>query len=382
MKKSLLFLFLLLLIGCKSDTKSSEENSKAQTVEKNVSNIQYATAFDILEFDGYKEIIINDIWPNSDTSLRYLLIENQEKSPKNIDIYDAVVQVPVKKIVVTSTTHIPSLDMLGEIESLVGFPDLNFISSTSARARIDDGKITGIGKNEDINVERLLEVDPDLVIGFAVDGMDPKLRTISKAGIPVFYNSDWLETNPLGKAEWIKFFGALYGKYEEAIKEFATIEQAYLDTKDLAKQADSKPKVLLGAMYKDIWYVPQGDSWAAQFIDDAQGDYIWKKTKGTGSSSFGLEKVLETAHDADIWLNPSSFTSIADLTKANKVYAEFDAYKTGEIYTYGTKVGATGGIVYFELGPNRPDIVLKDLVYILHPELLPDYTPYFYTKLE
>lgn len=375
-----IFLFaFLLFMGCKSDKKKEVAPAITQTQKSEVS---YATAFDIQQFDGYKEIHIKDLWPNSQTSLRYLLIEDSNKSPENTEIYDAVVQVPIKEIVVTSTTHIPSLDMLNVTETLVGFPDLDFISSESARKLIDSGKIISLGKNEDINVERLLEVAPDAVISFAVDGLDPKLRTISKAGIPVLYNSDWIETSPLGKAEWIKFFGALYGKLDRATALFEQIEKDYLETKELAKKATNRPKVLCGAMYKDVWFVPQGESWAAGFIADAQGEYIWKDTKGTGSASLGLENVLEKAYDAEIWLDPSGFTSKNDLNKANKVYAEFDAYKSGEIYSYVPKTGATGGVVYFELGPNRPDLILKDMVHILHPKLLPDYTPYFYTKLE
>lgn len=379
MKKLLLLFGFLLCIGCKSDKK---EIISSTQISSEKGEIHHATAFDIQQFDGYKEIYIKDLWPNSQTSLRYLLIEDTDKTPEDIKIYDAVVQVPIKEIVVTSTTHIPSLDMLNETESLIGFPDLDFISSESARSLIDQGKIVSLGKNEDIHIERLLETEPDAVISFAVDGLDPKLRTIANAGIPVLYNSDWLETTPLGKAEWIKFFGALYGKYELATELFEEVEQEYLAIKDLAKQATNKPTVLCGAMYKDVWFVPQGNSWAAQFIADAQGDYLWKDSKGTGSASLGLETVLEKAHHAEIWLDPSSFTSIEELVKTNKVYAEFDAYQTKQVYSYVPKVGATGGVIYFELGPNRPDIILKDIVSILHPELLPDYTPYFYTKLE
>lgn len=375
----MLFFAILLLIGCKSETKEKVKTLQTQPKE---SDIKYATTFDVHHFDGYKEIYIHDLWPNSQTSLRYLLIEDSDKAPRHTEAYDAVVKVPIKEIVVTSTTHIPSLDMLNETETLVGFPDLDFISTESARERIDAGKVMGIGKNEDINVERLLELSPDVVIGFAVDGLDPKLRTIARAGIPVLYNSDWVETTPLGKAEWIKFFGALYGKYELATEVFEQVEQDYLKTKELAKKAVDKPTVLSGAMYKDIWFIAQGNSWAAQFIADAQGEYLWKDSEGTGSISLGMENVLEKAHGADIWLNPSAFISKSEMDKANKVYAEFDAYKTGNIYSYVPKIGPTGGVIYFELAPNRPDLVLKDMVHIFHPELLPNYTPYFYTKLE
>lgn len=380
MKNSILLFAVFLFIGCKSDPTKTESETIFKDSEK--SEIQYATAFDIHTYEGYKEIIIHDIWPNSSTSFRYLLVEKNLNKTLDTTHYDAIIQVPIKKIAVTSTTHIPSLDMLDEIETLIGFPELDFISTESARARIEEGKMIRLGNNEDLNVERIIELHPDVLISFAVDKIDPKLTTISHAGIPVLYNSDWLETTALGKAEWIKFFGALYGKLDRATALFNKIELSYLETKKLAQSVNYRPLVMYGGMFKDIWHIPQGSSWAAQFIEDAQGEYIWKNTTGTGSTALGVEKVLIDAQHADIWLNPSAFTSLDELSKANKVYTQFDAFQNQKIYTHSEKKGTTGGVIYFELGPNRPDIVLKDLVHILHPELLPDYTPYFYTQLK
>jgi len=284
--------------------------------------------------------------------------------------------------VVTSTTHIPSLEMLNAQQSLVGFPNLDYISSPSTRTLIEKGSIKELGKNEDINTETLIDLAPDVVVGFAVDGNNTTFSTIAKTGIPVLYNADWTETHPLGKAEWIKFFGALYGKEKEADSIFNKIKTDYLAAKKMAAEATTQPTVLSGAMYKDIWYLPQGDSWAARFIADANGNYLWQNTEGTGSIAANLETVLEKGQNADFWIGPGQFTSLQQMTDFHSVYSEFDAYKNNNVYSFTTKTGATGGVVYYELAPNRPDLVLKDIIKMLHPELLKNHELYFFSKLQ
>ena len=293
-----------------------------------------------------------------------------------------MVEVPVKQIVVTSTTHIPSLEMLNTLETLIGFPNLKYISSERTRTKISEGKITEIGKNEDLNTEILIDLNPDAVIGFAVDGNNSAYSTLRKAGIPVLYNSDWTETSPLGKAEWIKFFGALFDKENEADSIFMSIEKEYLSAKKIASEAMEKPPVISGAMYKDVWYMPQGNSWGAQYIADANGDYLWKDSEGTGSLSLNLESVLEKGHNAEIWIGPGQFTSLGEMKNASQAYSQFKAYKNGKVYSYSMKKGESGGIVYYELAPNRPDLVLKDLIKILHPQLLPDHDIFFFDQLQ
>ena len=272
--------------------------------------------------------------------------------------------------------------MLAVDTTLVGFPSLDYISSQKTRARINQGLIKELGKNEDLNTESLLDLNPDVIIGFAIDNHYKTLKTIKKTGIPLVYNGDWTESSPLAKAEWIKFFGAFYNKDSLANELFSVIESDYLNAKKIAFNAKSKPTVLSGAMYKDVWYLPQGKSWAAQFIADANGDYLWKETKGTGSHSLSLESVLDKAEHAEIWIGPSYYTNLIQLKEAHAVYQFFDAYKTNNVYSFTNKVGETGGLIYFELGPNRPDLVLKDIIKILHPELLHEHTLYFFDQLK
>ena len=343
--------------------------------------VRYATGFTISKVENHTVISIVDASINTKKPLRYALIE-KDVSIKNPESYDAVLRVPVQKIVVTSTTHIPSLEALGVENSLIGFPNLKYISSQKTRANISKGNIKELGKNQDINTEVLLELAPEVVVGFSLDGNNKNLQTIEKTGIPVLINADWKETHPLGKAEWIKFFGALYNKTQQADSIFNTIETNYNLAKKLAQNTKTRPTVLSGAMYKDIWYMPKGDSWAAGFIEDANADYLWKETKGTGSIALNIESVLEKGQKADFWIAPGQFTTKAQLLEYNEVYGAFDAYKNNKIFSFTTKKGASGGVLYYELAPNRPDLVLKDIISILHPELLKDYQPHFFEALK
>ncbi|MBT0608133.1 ABC transporter substrate-binding protein [Aequorivita echinoideorum] len=375
----ILFLPIFIFFSCK-DPSATREISEENKQELQITKIGYAKGFDIEYFDGYEVITLKNPWPGTDKIFRYALIEENASRPTNQD-FDAVVQLPIKKIVVTSTTHIPSLEMLGVTKTLKGFPNLDYISSEQTRKRISEGKIRELGKNEALNTEILIDLEPDAVIGFAVDGNNSTFNTIQKMGIPVIYNSDWTETSPLGKAEWIKFFGILFNKEREADSIFSEIESEYLSAKKIAANSTETPTVISGALYKDIWYMPQGESWGAQFIADANGNYLWKNSKGTGSISLNLEAVLEKGSTADYWIGPGQFTSLDKMKNSNSVYPQFLAFQKGNVYTYSLKKGETGGLLYYELAPNRPDLVLKDIIKILHPTLLENHQFYFFDKL-
>ncbi|MAT89309.1 MAG: ABC transporter substrate-binding protein [Flavobacteriaceae bacterium] len=377
MQKTLAILIsIMVVLSCKH---SQEKPTSHRSETKSIS-LQYANGFEITSEDAYQQVTITRPWPGASKTFTYALVPKGNPHPEGQ--FDAVVEVPIETIVVTSTTHIPSLEMLGETNRLVGFPNLAYISSEKTRKRIDAGKITELGKNESLNTELLIDLSPKAVVTFAVEGDNKTVKTLEKTRIPVIYNADWTETHPLGKAEWIKFFGILFGKEQQADSIFSSIEKNYQDAKKLAATATEKPTVLSGAMYKDVWYLPQGDSWAAQFIADAKGDYLWADTEGTGSASLNIESVLEKGRTAEVWIGPSQFTSFQQMQEAHAVYEQFEAFRNKEVYSFTNKKGATGGVLYYEVAPNRPDWVLKDIIKILHPELLLEHTFQFFTPLE
>ena len=381
--KKILIIFILLfsILNCKED---KGLNRKLPPLDPSLELISYAKGFVISNFENYSVLEIKNPWPKSEKSFRYALIP-REMAPKvtlNADDFDAVLLTPIESIVVTSTTHIPALELLNVEASLVGFPGTEYISSKTTRQRIDQGLVRELGKNEGINTEVLLELNPDVMIGFGIDGNNKTFETVQKSGIPIIYNGDWVEASALAKAEWIKFFGALYQKEKEADVIFKQIKTDYLEAKLLAAKVKNRPTVLSGAMHKDIWYLPSGTSPEAQLLKDANVDYLWSDTKGSGSLALNFESVLVKAQAADIWLNPSFYPSLPAIEKANSHYTKFKAFQEKEVYSFVNKTGETGGVLYYELGMARPDLVLKDLIKICHPELMEDYQPFFFERLK
>lgn len=364
----------LLIVSCKPQKVEKEEVSNI----KQKHQIKYTKGFDIQHFDNYSILIIKTPYPDAKEQFEYILTPKKDSIHKTVQI-----ETPIKEIVATSTTHIPMLELLGVENKLVGFQNTQYISSEKTRALIDQGSVQELGKEFAMNTEVLFELDPDVVIGFAMTKTNKTYNLIEQNGIPVIINGDWLEETPLGRAEWIKFFGALFNKEREADSIFRKIEHDYLEAIDIAKKAKKKSTILSGAiMRNDVWSLPAGESFVAQFLEDANLDYLWKDTEGKGSLNLSFESVFDKGQNADYWIAPGYFSSKEQMLEGNKHYADFTSFQNNRIYTPSTKTGATGGVIYFELAPTRPDLVLKDIIKITNPELLPNYELTFFELMQ
>ena len=377
MKRILATLFIgLLLVGCKQEnTSKTNKYSSKQSIQ-----IRYAKGFDIQYFKKYTKLTIKSPYQNAKEQFEYILASSDNKNiPVN---FGTKITVPLQKVVVTSTTHIPMLELLNVENTLIGFPHTKYVSSAKTRKRIAANLIKEIGVKSALNTEILIDLKPDAVIGFSMTKNNKSLNLIEKSGIPVVLNGDWLEETPLGRAEWIKFFGVLFNKEKEADSIFNAIEKNYNDAKLIASKAKNAPSILSGAiMSKDIWNLPAGESFVAQFLTDANTNYLWKDSKGKGSLSISFESILDRGKSADIWIAPGYFSSKKQMLNSNKNYKAFNAFKKNQLFTFSNKVGETGGVIYFELGPTRPDLVLKDIIKIAHPALLKDYKPTFFEQM-
>ncbi|TDW47368.1 iron complex transport system substrate-binding protein [Flavobacterium sp. 270] len=372
----LIFLFsFFLLIGCKKN--ETQDVTKSDNPKN---SIEYASGLSIVKYEGYSVVKVINPWPNANKDFTYVLKENEAKVPDSLQKYTTI-KVPLETVVVTSTTNIPFLEMLEVENKLVGFPHTDYVSSEKTRALIDKGSVKNIGQNEKLNIEQLIELSPDLIVTFGVDNNNPMLDNLKKSGLNVFIQGDWMEQSPLGKAEWIKLYGALFGKEDKAKELFDKIVLSYTQAQKLVSEQKATSTVLYGSMYEDVWYVAKGNSWVAQFMKDAQADYLWANLKGTGSEGLSFEKVLVKAKAANVWIATGSVKSLEELGKNNPHYTEFDAFKNKNVYTFESKLGATGGTVFYELSPSRPDLVLKDYIKIFHPDLLPSYEFTFASKL-
>ena len=373
--KIVIVALLLAIVSCKKEVQTT-------ALKLASSKITHAKGFDIIEEKGVKKLIIKSAYQNSTDVTTYHIYKKMPIAALT-SAQLKTIQVPVKNIVITSTTHIPMVELLQSENAIIGFPHGKYVSSERTKNLLDAGKIAEIGKENSLNTEILLNLQPELVVGYSVTSPDRSLTTLQKAGINVIYNGDWLEETPLGKAEWIKFFGVLFDKEKEADSIFKAIETNYLNAKKSALMGLQKPTVLSGAiMSKDIWNLPAGESFVAQFLKDANLTYLWKDTKGKGSLSLSFESVFDKGVNADIWIAPGYFTSKKQLLESNALYAKFKAFQDNNIYTPTTKKGKSGGVLYYELASTRPDLVLKDIIKITNPALLPDYELVFFEKMK
>lgn len=381
MQKILFLVLLLLFINCGEDTKETIHSATEEKTEI----IRHARGLKISQEEpGYTVMEVTQPWPGAEKPFRYALVPRDLLSRITFprDAFDAIIPVPVERVILTSTTHVPALELLGETHRLVGFPQTHLISSPETRELIDKGQVKEVGSNEALNVEEVLALQPDLVIGFSIASANKTYENLERSGIPVVYNGDWMEESPLGKAEWIKFFAPFFQKENKAETLFSSIETSYNEAKAIAATASNKPDVLCGALWKDIWYLPGGESWMARFLEDANANYLWSETGERGSLSLSVEAVLEKGAGAEYWIAPSQYTAYEEMKEANRHYTQFRAFKEGNIFTYARTKGPTGGLLYYELAPLRPDLVLKDLIHHLHPGLLNDHEPYFFKSLQ
>ncbi len=368
MKKLTALLLLSFLVAC----------GPAQEKKVQISSNIYARGFSITWQQGYKKIIIFSAFGEKEQE--FLLVPKTET--KKVDTDLPIVRTPLETIVLTSSSHVPYLELLKEESSLVGFPNTDFISSPKTRKLIDLNQVKELGTSENLNTEILLSLKPDLLMGFAVGKISKSLELVQKNGIPVLVNNDWQEETPLGRVEWLRLFGALFEKEAMAERIFKEIENEYLSAQAIAKKAAKRPTVLSGSIFQDVWYLPAGQSFMATYFKDANTDYLWAGSKGAGSLSLNFENVLEKAQYAELWIGCSLYRYKRQLLEANKHYQKFSPYQQSSIYTYGKKRGEKGGLFFFELGPVQPHVVLKDIIKIAHPELLPNYTPYFFSDLD
>lgn len=376
---SALFVAVALLYGCRGKTSSNQES--AQTTPYPSVKIKYAEGFKVRALGNAKLVEVTYPFQGASSGYSYLLVPRGQEPPPHDDA-TRVIAVPLQNIVCTSTTHIPLLDYLGETDKLVGFPTLDYISSEKMRKRIAEGKVTELGIDKGLNLEKLAFLKPAAVMGYTMSSDYGQFKKIESLGIPVIINAEYLEQHPLGRAEWIKFMALFFNKEEAADSVFSMIEANYLKTQKLVQDDEIRPSVLSGIVYGDAWFLPAGDNYAATLFKDSGCHYLWSDTPGNGYLQLAFESVYEKAHLADLWIGTGTYKTLEEIRAADVRYSLFKAFGEKQVYNYDARLGETGGNEFLELGYLRPDLILMDLVRIAHPDALPEHQLFFYRKLE
>ena len=370
-KNFILFLFLI-LFSCEKPQRSSLK--KGETLTN-----QYAKGFLIEDFGSYKILSLLQPYTDRSDTLRFVLAKDKKSITSN-NASLPFIQIPIRRMVCTSTTHIVLLEALGGLEVLKASNSLEYVYSEKVRGLAEAGKIVALAE-QGVELEKVLALQPNLLM---VSGMQASqianYQKIIDAGIPLIVNSEWLEMHPLGKAEWIKVMGLLLDKELEADKYFDNVVREYKKIQSLVKNKGIKTSVAVGTPQKEQWYVPAGESFGTVFLKDAGAEYAFIETKGTGSLQMSRELVFSKFATAKVWLN-AELPEQAD----KRLFCEFNNFisvKNGEVYDRKRRVSPKGGNDYWESAVICPQLVLADLVKILHPELLPQHELVYYQKIQ
>lgn len=345
--------------------------------------IALAGRFTIEKKNGWTEVEIINPWQGAKNVIqKYYLVKRGSKLPEGFDS-SAVIFVPLRKIICMSTTHLAMIEALGENKSIVGVSGTDFIYSPDLNARVTAGAISDVGYEANLNKELILKLSPDLIMIYGIGSESAGyVGKIKELGIKILMNADYLETDPLARAEWIKLFGALYCKETLADSIFNKEVDDYKSLKQYIKQnSGNEPKVMLGLPFKDTWYISPGNSFISVLIGDAGGIYLWSDIQSSVSMPYGIENVYVRALTADFWLNISTTASKKDILNIDQRLTNLPCYKTGNLYNNNNRVTPRGGNDYWERGSLYPHLLLRDIAAILHPELFEDNELLYYRKL-
>lgn len=365
---------LLFLASCISNKKTSLE-----AFNQDIYTPEYAAGFKILGATNVQSTLIQvfNPWQGAkEVEMSYFISRNGEQAPTGFT--GPTIPAGAKRIVCMSSSYIAMFDALGQVNRIVAVSGIDYVSNPYILAHKDSIKDMG----PEMNYELLLGLKPDIVllygIGDAQTAITDKLKELS---IPYIYMGEYLEESPLGKAEWMVVLSELTDSREKGIEIFSEIPKRYLSLKALTESVGQCPTVMFNTPWNDSWVMPSTKSYMAQLVADAGAEYIYKENSSNSSTSIGLETAYGLIQKADYWINVGSATSLDELKTVNPKFADAKAVRERTVYNNNLRLTPTGGNDYWESAVIRPDVVLRDLIHIFHPELVPD-SLYYYRHLE
>ncbi|HSQ41784.1 MAG TPA: ABC transporter substrate-binding protein [Fibrobacteraceae bacterium] len=368
-------IFLCLSLFACSDEKPELQMEAGSTVS---SYTRRATGFQIDSIPGFQVLTIVTPWGGQGLRLRWLLRDSVSNCP-DCEVPDSllslpVLRIPLHRVVALSSTHLALLAELGALDRVVGVSRLDLVQDSTMRAKLKAQGVAEVGYGPSIQVESVLKLVPDAVFTFGVG--DPQMDdygALQMAHLPVLVLSEWMEPHPLGRLEWIRLMGVLLHREALADSLFLGRVRSYDSLVEMVQHCPDTPTVMTGAPSGQTWYLTGGRNYFAALMRDAGARYFWTDDTTRGGIQSSFERVFSIASEANFWLNPGYWSSREEALAADSRVQLFSAWKQGHVFQHGKN--------FWELGMVRPDLVLTDLVAILHPEALPNHKLVFYQAL-
>ncbi|MDE7386437.1 MAG: ABC transporter substrate-binding protein [Muribaculaceae bacterium] len=375
--KKLPLLSTILTIGLLTAACGSNTSADISAYNVDVYSPRHASGFSIVSAPEGSSTIITatNPWQGADSvSTSLFIARNGEKAPDGFN--GQVIDHTPERIVVMSGTYIAMLDAIDAVDRIAGVSGIGYISNDYITAHRD--KIGDVGYENNIDYETLLSLNPDLVMLYGLYSASPMEARLKELNIPYMYIGDYVENSPLGKSEWVVALGEVTGRREKAVELFDSIESRYMSLKNrVAEEVIDAPTVMLNTPYSDTWYMPSTSSYVVQLINDAGGDYIYKKNTGNASGAIDLEEAYMLASQADMWLDTGTYNTLEALAAACPKFTDTRCFINGDVYNNTRQTTSEGGNKFYETAIITPDLVLRDLVKIFHPELVKEDFVYY-----
>jgi iron complex transport system substrate-binding protein len=378
-RNTLVLAIVILLISCVNSKKETVQDKNAKSISN---KIKFAQGFTLEDYNSFTYIVVFNPWQKEDTLATYLLIKDSVNPAIVKNRVDYIIHVPVKNITSLSSTYLGMLNILGESNLVNAATEAHMIYDSVLYSRYLHGSLTNLGESIQLNMESIIGNAPALVMKYLYGGKDASDNKLIEAGIPVAYNLEYLEKTPLGRAEWLKFTASFVNKSILADSVFNETVNSYNRLTELTGKVLKKPTVLDGSCYKGVWYEAGGNSYPARLYKDAGADYYWKNDSSMGTLPLSLEVILDKQVNSDFWIGPSA-GSKDELLSIESRYALLKAFREDNVYQFSKRINPNGGLDYYESGVMHPDILLKDLIWVFHPELLDSsYEPVYLKKVQ
>ena len=377
MKKILLSAYIvtwvLLLSACGGGSKTSSLQAEGDTVR-----MKYSSLLQIVKHADYTVVTIRNPWDTLKVLHTYLLADREKPLPEHLP-EGTVVRTPLQKSVIYSSVHCSLWSELDELKGIGGVCGLEYIKLPQIQEGCRNGSIVNVSNSMNPDIECIIDLRPDAILLSPFENSGGYGR-VGKLNIPIIECADYMETSALGRAEWMRLYGLLLGKEAQADSLFAGIEKEYLTlTQQVKSQNLKRPTVISEMKNSSAWYIPGGNSTMGRLYQDAGADYVFASLSNSGSVPLAFETVFDRGGNADIWLikyNQPQDKTYSELERDYAPYARFKAFQDRKVYGCNTN-----HVPFYEESPFHPELLLKDLIKIFHPELLPDYDLKYFSNL-
>ena len=376
MKKFLLSVqivtLVLLLSACGGRSKTSSAFVNEETIP-----LKYAENLTLIKGNGYTEARLRNPWDTTRILSTYILVDKDKEMPDHLP-EGTIVRTPLSNALVYTGVHCALIKELGAVKSIGGICELQYIKVPEIQEGCQNGTIVNAGEGTNPDIEKIIDMHPDALLLSPYENSGGHGQ-VEKLKVPIIECADYMETSALGSAEWIRFYGLLFHQSAKADSIFTIVEKNYNELKELAASQSVKPKVMCELKSGSAWYVPGGRSTTGKLYKDAGGDYVFDHYPNSGAVPLSFETVFDKAQEADIWVmkyNQPTDKTLSGIREDYSPYTRFKAYQQKKVYGCNTAYRT-----YYEDFPFHPDLVLKDLIRIFHPSLLPDYELKYFSNL-